>query len=139
MHSCHSILVIVQQYWYWFLTIVLKVFSIDKIFLLSSYVILCSISGIPEHDFLYHFIFMITNSFSWLTQTFFVLCLLVYNFSIGFVLKSSNYLEYRFFLPYEPLHFIPMLNHLSFLIPSELLFFVLFFQISFNSVISSTI
>ena len=115
----------VQQCWYWFLAMVLEVFSIDKIFLLSSYVALCSvgISSIPEHDFWCHFIFLITNSFPWLTQTFFVPYLLVYNFSIGFVLESSGCLEYRFFLPYEPLHFIPILNHLSFLIPSELFFF----------------
>jgi len=70
-------------------------------------------------------IFLATNSFSWLTQAFFVilniLYLLVRDFHIGFALKSSSCLEHRFFLSCIPLHCSLMLNCLFFPSSSELL------------------
>ena len=115
---------------------VLEVFLIDKVFLLSSYVALCSvgISGISGHISWCHFIFLVTNSLSWLTQTFFALCLLVYDFPIGFVLESFGCLEYRFFLSYEPLYFISMLNYFYFPISSEILV-TLYYSLRFLSIV----
>ena len=82
------------------------------------------IFSITEYTSWYHSIFLATNIFSWLIQVSFVvldiLHLLVCDSSIGFVLKVSSYLEHRFFLLYIPLHYSPMLAHISYLILSIL-------------------
>ena len=108
---------------------VLDVFPVGEVLLLSSCAVLCfvGISGILRCISWYHFIFLATNSSSWLTQAFFVvldiLHLLVYDFSIKFALESSSYLEHRFFLLCILLYCLLMLVCLLFLV--SFIFFVL--------------
>lgn len=99
----------------------------NEVLLLSLYAVLCPIGifGILEYISWYHFIFLATSSFSWSIQASSVvldiLCLLVYDFSIGFIPKSFSCLEYRFFLLYTLLHCLPILVCPPFSILSELL------------------
>ena len=104
---------------------VLEVFPMSEVLLPFSCAVLCSIDifGILEHISWHYFIFLATNSSSWLIWAFSiildVLHLLVHDFSVGFVSKFSSYLEHIFFPLYILLYCPPMLVCLYFPIPSE--------------------
>ena len=94
---------------------VLLVLLMDKVLLFLLYITLCSVDTwyILECISWYHFLFLATGNFSWLTWAFAVILdiphLLDHGFSVKFSLIFSSCLEHKFFLLYGLFHHLSML------------------------------